>query len=73
MSMSHKEIVIIMKKITCDNCSSENAKPFKYRLNERWLYKDLCLNCMSDFVLKHQTKLIEVSEVSEANKKVIHG
>lgn len=61
-----------MKKITCDSCSSEHAKSFKYEVNRSWMFIDLCVNCVQDFVLKNQIKLTEVTG-NQSNKRVIHG
>jgi len=62
-----------MKKIVCDNCGSEHSRSYKYQKNESWLYKDLCVSCLQDFVLKNQVKLTEVQEGGTTNKRIIHG
>jgi hypothetical protein len=62
-----------MKKIVCDNCSDERAQSYKYQKNGSWLYKDLCVNCLQEFVLLNQVKLVEVHDVGNVNKRIIHG
>lgn len=64
-----------MKKILCDKCGSDQAKTFKY-LEQKIgvnIYKDFCVNCLQSFVLENQVKLIEVTGLSEYNKRIIHG
>ena len=63
-----------MKKTVCDSCSSENARSYQYKKGKSTAYTDLCMNCVQDFVLKHQTKLMEVTDSSgPTGKRVIHG
>lgn len=65
-----------MKKIVCDNCGSENAKSYSYEHfpTRAIYYKDLCVNCLQEFVLKNQVKLREVQRYDESQqKRIIHG
>ena len=64
-----------MKKITCDSCGSDKATSFKYLKEGSYKSIDLCMNCVQDFVLKNQTKLLETVDtpMGEAVKRVIHG
>ncbi len=63
-----------MKKIVCDSCNSENARSYQYKKGRTSVYTDLCMNCVQDFVLKHQTKLSEVVDsTGPSGKKVLHG
>lgn len=60
----------------CDNCGSENAKSYKYEVfpTKAIHFKDLCVSCLQDFVLKNQVKLTEVSDGNNSNgKRVLHG
>ena len=60
-----------MKKIVCDTCNKDGAKSFAYVVGKSidpsgngykpdYEYIDLCFNCVQEFVLKYQKKLIEV-------------
>jgi hypothetical protein len=61
-----------MKKTVCDTCGSENAKTYEHDRGRGKAHIDLCVNCVQEWVLKHQKKLSEVS--NETNKKsIIHG
>lgn len=63
-----------MKKIICDNCGSENARSYQYKNNRTTSYTDLCVNCIQDWVLKHQTKLTEVIDSTPSPvRRIIHG
>jgi hypothetical protein len=65
-----------MKKIVCDSCGSENAKSYKYEVfpTRAIYFKDFCVNCLQEFVLKNQVKLTEVQEDNRSTKKrIIHG
>lgn len=63
-----------MKKIVCDVCNSLNARSYQYKKGRTVSYTDLCVNCVQDFVLKHQTKLSEVADVAgTSGKRIIHG
>lgn len=64
-----------MKKIVCDNCGSENAKSYSQVFPPKpSSIKDLCVNCLQDFVLKNQVKLTEVSDDNRSGgKRVLHG
>lgn len=65
-----------MKKIMCDNCGSDNARSYKYEVppTRGICFKDLCVNCLQDFVLKNHVKLTEIHDGGDGNnKKVIHG
>jgi transposase-like protein len=66
-----------MKKIMCDTCGSDNARTYKYNVLRSIRFVDLCNNCISDWVLKHQTKLSEVKNGNESDsvggKKVLFG
>lgn len=62
-----------MKKIVCDNCGSEHSSSYKYQKNGSWLYKDLCVSCLQDFVLKNQVKLVEVHDNGKVSKRILHG
>ena len=74
-----------MKKIVCDTCGSEHAKTYQYGVDGyfnldssgklAYKYIDLCINCVQDWVLKHQKKLSEATNESESKggKSVLHG
>jgi hypothetical protein len=65
-----------MKKIVCDNCGSENSKSYKYEVSptRAIFFKDLCVNCLQDFVLKNQVKLTEIQNNGGViGRKIIHG
>ena len=65
-----------MKKTVCDNCGVENARSYKYQADSmrksHWTTTDLCVNCLQDFVLKNQVKLIEVQD-GGSKKRMLHG
>lgn len=64
-----------MKKTVCDTCGSENAKSYLYDVERTTKYVDLCMNCVQDWVLKHQKKLSEVvnGPDSKGGKRVLFG
>jgi len=73
-----------MKVTKCDTCKKDDAKTYQYTTGKHmdpsgngyeldFKYIDLCLNCLQDFVLKHQIKLTEVSGTSSNNKGIIYG
>lgn len=61
-----------MKKTICDSCRSENARSYFYIKLDEYHFKDFCVNCLQEFVLKNQVKLAEV-EGNNKGKRVIHG
>lgn len=63
-----------MKKTICDSCGKENVGSFKYKRNgSSWIYIDLCVNCVQDFVLKNQIKLHESTDSISDKKRIING
>jgi hypothetical protein len=62
-----------MKKTLCDKCSAENSRTYKYMKDNKWLFVDLCVDCVQNFVLKNQIKLAEVIDTVEESKRILHG
>jgi hypothetical protein len=41
--------------------------------DNKWLFVDLCVDCVQNFVLKNQIKLAEVIDTVEESKRILHG